>query len=67
MGMLVSDSLQLDGDNAKTALLLPPRYRSHEGELVALYGLVDVRDTGLRAAWSWFKYMLGFKAKTIPA
>lgn len=66
-GLIFSEIMQLDGDNAKTALLLPPRYRSHEGELVALYGLVDVRDTGLRAAWSWFKYMLGFKAKTIPA
>ncbi|MES1180372.1 MAG: hypothetical protein ABUL66_00765 [Verrucomicrobiota bacterium] len=66
-GLIFSEIMQLDGDNAKTALLLPPRYRSHEAELVTLYGLVDVRDTGLRAAWSWFKSMLGFKAKTIPA
>jgi hypothetical protein len=66
-GLIFSEIMQLDGDNARTALLLPPRYRSHESELVTLYGLVDVRDTGLRAAWSWFKSMLGFKAKTIPA
>jgi hypothetical protein len=58
--------LQLDGDNTKIALLLPPRYRGHESELVAIYGLADVRDTGLLAAWSWVKSMLGFKTK-IPA
>ena len=65
-GMFFSEILQLDGDNARIALLLPPRYRSHELELVAIYGLTGVRDTGLLAAWSWFKSMLGFKTK-IPA
>ncbi len=29
-GFFYSEILQLDGDNAKIALLLPPRYRSHE-------------------------------------
>jgi hypothetical protein len=47
-------------------MLLPPRYRSHEYELVAIYGLTDVRDTGLLAAWAWIKSMLGFNTK-IPA
>jgi hypothetical protein len=65
-GAFFSEILQLDGDNAKIALLLPPRYRSHEYELVAIYSLTDVRDTGLLAAWQWFKSMLGFKTK-IPA
>ena len=65
-GMFFSEILQVDGDNARIALLLPPRYRSHEYELVAIYGLTDVRDTGLLAAWSWIKSMLGFKTK-IPA
>jgi len=65
-GVFFSEILQLDGDNARIALLLPPRYRGHEYELVAIYGLTDVRDTGLLAAWSWFKSMLGFKTK-IPA
>jgi hypothetical protein len=63
-GFFYSEILQLDGDQAKIALLLPPRYRGHEYELVAIYGLTDVRDTGLLAAWSWFKFMLGFKTKT---
>jgi hypothetical protein len=63
-GLFYSEILQLDGDKARMALLLPPRYRSHEYELVAIYGLADVRDTGLLAAWQWCKFMLGFKTKT---
>ena len=35
-------------------------------ELVAIYGLADVRDTGLLAVWQWVKFMLGFKTKTAP-
>jgi hypothetical protein len=66
-GFFYSEILQLDGDKARIALLLPPRYRSHEYELVAIYGLADVRDTGLLAAWQWVKFMLGFKTKTAEA
>ena len=65
-GVFFSEILQVDDDNARIALLLPPRYRGHEDELVAIYGLTGVRDTGLLAAWSWVKSMLGFKTK-IPA
>ncbi len=65
-GVFFSEILQLDGDNARIALLLPPRYRGHELELVAIYSLAGVRDTGLLAAWQWCKSMLGFKTK-IPA
>jgi len=63
-GMFFSEILQLDGDKARSALLLPPRYRTHEEELLAIYGLTDVRDIGLRAAWQWLKGMMGFKTKT---
>ena len=63
-GFFYSEILQLDGDKARLALLLPPRYRSHEYELVAIYGLDGVRDTGLLAVWQWVKFMLGFKTKT---
>ena len=66
-GMFFSEILQLDGDSSKIALLLPPRYRSHEEELVAIYGLTDVRSTGLLAAWQWLKSLLGFKTKTAAA
>ncbi len=65
-GAFFSEILQVDGDTTKLVLLLPPRYRGHESELVAIYGLTDVRDTGLLAAWAWCKSMLGFKTQ-IPA
>lgn len=65
-GAFFSEILQLEGDNTRIIMLLPPRYRSHEYELVAIYGLADVRDTGLLAAWAWIKSMLGFNTK-IPA
>ena len=58
-GLCFSEIDKLEGDGAKIALLLPPRYRSHEEELVKIYGLTDVRAVGLRAAWQWFKSMFG--------
>ena len=66
-GLFTSEILNLDGDDARIVLLLPPRYRSHEDELAAVYGMTEVRNTGLRAAWQWIKSMLGFKTKTTPA
>ena len=65
-GAFFSEILQLDGETARTIFLLPPRYRSHEAELAAIYGFTDVRDVGLRAAWQWFKGLLGFRAR-VPA
>ena len=58
-GLFFSEIDRLEGDSAKIALLLPPRYRSHEEELVKIYGLTDVRAVGLRAAWQWFKSLFG--------
>ena len=60
-GLFNSEILKLEGDDAQTALLLPPRYRTHEEQLVGIYGLVDVRPIGLRAAWAWFKGLFGGK------
>jgi len=45
------------------AMLLPPRYRGHEEELVAIYGLAGVRDAGLRAALRWLTDLLGFSSQ----
>ena len=44
-------------------MLLPPRYRGHEEELVPIYGLAGVREAGLLAVWGWVKDALGFKAQ----
>jgi len=52
-GLFYSEILQLDGDKTKSAFLLPPRYRSHEEQLVNIYSFTDVRPTGLLAAWQW--------------
>jgi hypothetical protein len=60
-GAFFSEIFQLDGDSERIALLLPPRYRSHEEQLVAVYNFVDVRPSGLHAAWQWIKSLFGGK------
>ena len=62
-GLFYSEILRLEGDDTRAALLLPPRYRSHEEQLVGIYGFVDVRPTGLRAIWRWLRGSFGFKPK----
>jgi hypothetical protein len=44
-------------------LLLPPRYRTHEEQLVRTYGFAGIRDAGLRRAWSWIRETMGFGPK----
>jgi hypothetical protein len=66
-GVLYSEILRVEGDTAKTAILLPPRYRGHEDELVKIYALAGARDIGLRAAWAWFKGLFGGKTKVAAA
>ena len=66
-GAIFSEIFQLEGDTERIALLLPPRYRSHEEQLVAIYGFVDVRPTGLHAAWQWMRSLFGGKTHTEPA
>jgi len=62
-GLIYSEILRLEGERARPAFLLSQRYRSHESELVAIYGLDGVRSTGLRAAFAWFKDLVGFRPK----
>ncbi|MEI2722230.1 MAG: hypothetical protein V9H26_01435 [Verrucomicrobiota bacterium] len=62
-GVLFSEIQELQADVTKTALLLPPRYRGHEEELVRIYGLAGVSDIGLRAAMNWIKEACGVKAE----
>ena len=66
-GAFFSEIFQLDGDSERIALLLPPRYRSHEEQLVAIYSFVDVRPTGLHAVWQWVKSLFGGKTPTAAA
>ncbi len=64
-GAFFSEIQELQTDNTRTALLLPPRYRGHEEELARIYGLSGVSDVGLRAAMNWIKEACG--VKTEPA
>ena len=63
-GVFYSEILRVEGDSAKTIILLPPRYRGHEEEIAKIYNLAGVRDIGLRAAWAWFKSLFASKSVT---
>jgi hypothetical protein len=65
-GLFYSEIRRVEGDSFRTLILLPPRYRGHEEELVAIYGLAGAREVGFRAAWQWFKELFGRKPKLEP-
>lgn len=66
-GFFYSEILRVQGDEAKTVLLLPPRYLEHESALATIYGLSGTREVGLRAAWSWLAGMFRGKPAAVPA
>jgi len=66
-GAIFSEIQQQDGDDVHTAMLLPPRYHTHEDKLVPIYNLIGVRYIGLRAAWQWLKESVGLKAQPVAA
>lgn len=65
-GLFYSEIMRIEGDEAKTVILLPPRYRGHEEGLEQMYGLSATRDVGLRAMWVWLRRTLGLNAKPQP-
>jgi hypothetical protein len=60
-GAFYSELLLVLGDDTRTMVHLPPRYRGHEEEFVKTYGLAGTREVGLRAMWTWLKGMFGFR------
>ena len=62
-GLLYSEIVRVEGDSLESTILLPPRYRSHEQELVLVYGFADVRDAGARAALLWLLDLVGFRLR----
>jgi hypothetical protein len=67
-GLFYSEIARVEQGSLKPAILLPPRYRSHEEQLAAIYGLAGVREAGLRAAFLWFRELVGFKGtQPLPA
>jgi hypothetical protein len=63
-GLFYSEILRVDGDSAKTVILLPPRYLGHEEEVAKIYNFAGTRDVGIRAAWGWFKSLFAGKPVT---
>jgi hypothetical protein len=66
-GLVNSEIIKLEGDDYRTAFLLPPRYRGHEAELVRLYQLNEVRPIGLRAMMKWLNEFFSRKEQPAPA
>jgi MFS family permease len=66
-GLFYSEVLRLEGEDTKTVLLLPPRYRGHEEALEKIYGLAATRDVGIRAAWKWFRELFTGRAQPAAA
>ena len=65
-GLVLSELVQVEGEDVRSIMALPPRYRSHEVELAEVYGL-RVEPIGLRAMWRWLKGVFGFKGSAMPA
>ncbi len=65
-GLVLSELVQVEGEDVRSIMSLPPRYRSHEEELAQVYGL-RVEPIGLRAVWRWLKGVFGFKGSAMPA
>jgi hypothetical protein len=52
-GLIWSELVRVEGEEATSAMILPPRCRTHEAELARVYSLNGVRPIGLRALFRW--------------
>ncbi len=70
-GLFYPEIMRVEGENTRTMLVLPPRYRSHEEAVNAAYGLAGIRDVGLlkgfKAIWKWLKGLFGAKSEAAAA
>jgi len=64
-GLVNSEIMKVDGEKNRTALLLPPRYRSHEQEISNVYGFMGVRPVGLHAVVKWVKEFFSPKEQPV--
>jgi hypothetical protein len=58
-GVLHPSLILLDGVEDSDVANFPPRFSSHESALAEVSGATEIRDTGIRAAWSWLKGCFG--------
>ena len=69
-GLFYPELMLPEGEKTRTILTMPPRYRTHEDEIAAIYGIRDVRDVGLlkgfKAIWNWLKGLFGVGTKREP-
>jgi hypothetical protein len=69
-GLFYPEILLRQGDNARTLLMLPPRYRTHEEEVASTYEFGEVRDVGLLkgfiAGWALLKALVGLGPAVRP-
>jgi hypothetical protein len=71
-GLFCPEIMSVDGEKAKSLLVMPPRYKGREQEVAQVYGIADVRDTvllkGIKAIWRWFtRNLFGRESKEAAA
>ena len=54
-GLFHPEILDVGNDSTRELLNLPPRFKGHEDAVAQIYGIPEIRDVGLRAAWTWLK------------
>lgn len=51
------------GEEERTIILLPPRYKGHEAEFARACGIDELTDVGLRRAWGVVVELFGFNSR----
>jgi hypothetical protein len=70
-GLFYPDLMLPESEKMRTILTMPPRYRTHEDEIAAIYSIRDVQDVGLlkgfKATWNWLRSLFGVGSTREPA
>jgi hypothetical protein len=70
-GLLYSELVLLDDEEGTDQVTLPPRYRTHEEEMNAAYGLAGVRDIGvvkgIKTVWKGIRELFGLRPAGVAA
>ena len=62
-GLFYPTIVAIDGDNERTVVLLPPRYKGHEDAFARACGIDTLTDVGLRRAWGAVVELFGFNSR----